>query len=231
MSPHRSLSHVVAAADNFPAHDGLYPAFHPETNERYVPFHLTYSDFSSGLTPVGLLRPEVVEQLVQDREASPEGEVFQIQFSGRSEARAGFNGGDEDEDMVSDLKAECVWFAQPVVDGGKDAMSSVMRATAERWREAGRFPGPLAGEHTSSRKVTVWADGSGWRDERYMIYCDPRSSALRNYDASKPYSNAAFELERAACAIFGLATFGVHMTGEPAVCRGNSQPSADGYSV
>lgn len=30
-------------------------------------------------------------------------------------------------------------------------------------------------------------------------------------------SNRAFDLERAACAIFGMATFGVHMTGTSAI--------------
>lgn len=225
----RSLLHVVKVADNFPAHGGLYPAFHPKTKERYVPFHLTYSDYASGLTPVGLLRPAVIDQLAQDREARIDDGPFQIAFSERSSTRmnkpeAGDNE-DEDEDMVSDVQADCVWFADEVVRGGKDGMSRAMQETAERWRSEGKFEGPLAGTFRSARQVDAklnresrtcrgGADRAGWRNEHYMIYADPQSSALQMYDASKPFSNAAFELERAACAIFGLATFGVHMTGE-----------------
>lgn len=39
---------------------------------------------------------------------------------------------------------------------------------------------------------------SGWRNELYSIY--------------GPGRRAAFSLERSACALFGLATFGVHLT-------------------
>ena len=52
----------------------------------------------------------------------------------------------------------------------------------------------------------------GWRNELYAIYASPQSSALKN-SANKPFGNVAFHLERAACALFGLATFGVHLTG------------------
>ena len=52
----------------------------------------------------------------------------------------------------------------------------------------------------------------GWRNEKYRIYASNQSSALSE-DQSTPRSNWAFALERAACAIFGFATFGVHMTG------------------
>lgn len=54
-------------------------------------------------------------------------------------------------------------------------------------RTTRRFPDPL----------------DGWRDEPYAVYGPG--------DASQP-SAVAFTLERAACALFGLATFGVHMT-------------------
>lgn len=56
----------------------------------------------------------------------------------------------------------------------------------------------------------------GWRDEEYSIYgpttADDSASAL-------PGSNVAFTMERAACALFGLATFGVHCNGQ---CSGPS---------
>lgn len=63
-----------------------------------------------------------------------------------------------------------------------------LNAVAQRWRQAGLFSKPL----------------SGWRDELYAVYgLNPRPGS-RN--------PIAFKLERAACALFGVATFGVHLT-------------------
>jgi len=63
--------------------------------------------------------------------------------------------------------------------------------------------------------MTIMTLGLGWRDELYTVYAQPSSSGLKSVESGKPFSNAAFALERSACAVFGLATFGVHMTGEP----------------
>ncbi|SAM81955.1 uncharacterized protein UBRO_04195 [Ustilago bromivora] len=63
-----------------------------------------------------------------------------------------------------------------------------LNAVAQRWREASIFPDPL----------------DGWRNELYAIYgLNPRPGS-RN--------TIAFKLERSACALFGFATFGVHLT-------------------
>lgn len=48
---------------------------------------------------------------------------------------------------------------------------------------------------------------TGWRDEEYTIYGPATGSSH-----SLPGTNAVFSLERAACALFGLVTFGVHLT-------------------
>lgn len=53
---------------------------------------------------------------------------------------------------------------------------------------------------------------TGWRNELYAIYASPQSRAFKG-SVNKPFGNVAFHLERAACALFGLATFGVHLTG------------------
>uniref|UniRef100_V5E5T9 Nudix hydrolase domain-containing protein n=1 Tax=Kalmanozyma brasiliensis (strain GHG001) TaxID=1365824 RepID=V5E5T9_KALBG len=69
-----------------------------------------------------------------------------------------------------------------------EARTTGLNAVAQRWREARIFPDPL----------------DGWRDELYAIYgLNPRPGT-RN--------PIAFKLERAACALFGFATFGVHLT-------------------
>ncbi|TXT12471.1 uncharacterized protein COLE_02881 [Cutaneotrichosporon oleaginosum] len=90
---------------------------------------------------------------------------------------------------------ECVTFAPDVLAGGRQAMDKAIADTAARWRAAGLFTPALA----------------GWRDELYAIYASPRSAAF----ATPPrggWRNAAFACERAACAVWGFATFGVHMT-------------------
>ena len=61
-----------------------------------------------------------------------------------------------------------------------------------------------------------------------MLYT-PTGSALRQASSSsKPLSNVAFTLERAACALFGLPTFGVHMTGDYRLLD-HRNVRADGY--
>ena len=58
------------------------------------------------------------------------------------------------------------------------------------WRDAGLFA------HVLAPRL--------WRDELYPVYADPF--------APRPGTEAAFVVERAACALFGLVTYGVHMT-------------------
>jgi hypothetical protein len=53
---------------------------------------------------------------------------------------------------------------------------------------------------------------AGWRNELYQIYASPKSSFLASRPLQGAFANKAFTLERAACAIFGFATFGVHLT-------------------
>ncbi|GAA6014451.1 hypothetical protein JCM11491_007058 [Sporobolomyces phaffii] len=65
---------------------------------------------------------------------------------------------------------------------------------ARGWKMSGQFLDQLA----------------GWRNEEYNIYGPgPKFSAEEN---PLPGSNVAFRLERAACSLFGVTTFGVHST-------------------
>lgn len=79
--------------------------------------------------------------------------------------------------------------------------SAAMAAVAAEWRHAGLFRSLL----------------DGWRDERYAIYSSDtfpyRSWQLGAGATAKTGPNPpAFELERAACGLFGLVTFGTHIT-------------------
>ncbi|KAJ7626826.1 nudix hydrolase 20 [Roridomyces roridus] len=79
------------------------------------------------------------------------------------------------------------------------ARSAAMRELCERWSREG-----------------VFADIIGpkkWRGELYAVYRDP--FGVHDYPGDGGQGdglNFAFEMERAACALFGIITYGVHMS-------------------
>ncbi|KAF7358967.1 Thiamine pyrophosphokinase [Mycena sanguinolenta] len=78
--------------------------------------------------------------------------------------------------------------------------TAVMKEMCERWRDTGRFPDII---------------GPGkWRAEMYPVYRDP--FGVHDYSAAgsddEDNLNYAFEMERSACALFGIITYGVHMS-------------------
>ncbi|KZT50785.1 hypothetical protein CALCODRAFT_525823 [Calocera cornea HHB12733] len=68
--------------------------------------------------------------------------------------------------------------------------TEIMKDLCEEWRDGGLFPDEIGG-----RK---------WRNEQYTVYYHP-------YADLRP-ENVAFTMERAACKLFGVVTYGVHMT-------------------
>ncbi|KAF9030305.1 hypothetical protein BDZ89DRAFT_1132420 [Hymenopellis radicata] len=76
--------------------------------------------------------------------------------------------------------------------------SAIMRELCERWRDEELFP-----DVCGPRK---------WRSELYAVWKDPFGGY--EYPSSKDddNSNFAFEMERSACALFGVITYGVHMS-------------------
>ena len=79
-----------------------------------------------------------------------------------------------------------------------------MNDTTTWWRDSGRFPGVI------SPRL--------WRGEWYAIYADP--FGLISLSGGDPLleddvdtnTNYVFAMERAACALFGVVTYGAHMT-------------------
>lgn len=216
MPPQVSLLPFVLAADNFPNSSEPYPTHHPVTKEPYVPFHVSRADYEAALVPVGLIRPEVLRAIadIENGPACP----FELVRP-------------DSKDVV------CVAFAPDVLKGGREAMNKAIADIAARWRSDGLFSACLdgmfcrrtdlfcfvVGSHTQRtfwgrRFSRLYVLTAGWRNELYAIYASPRSSAFATASASNnaraPMGNAAFACERAACAVFGFATFGVHMTGE-----------------
>lgn len=86
--------------------------------------------------------------------------------------------------------------------------SSAMMALCEQWRDAGLFPDIIGPKK--------------WRDELYPVYLNPfglristpnLEAGTRDEDeAAKTCPNYAFAMERSACALFGVVTYGVHMS-------------------
>ena len=81
------------------------------------------------------------------------------------------------------------------------ARSRVMKELCERWRDTGLWP-----EEVGPRK---------WRGELYPVYRNPfgpRDYPRIEGEGDKDELNYAFEMERAASGLFGIVTFGIHMT-------------------
>lgn len=78
--------------------------------------------------------------------------------------------------------------------------TAVLKQLCERWRDTGAFPASIG-----PRK---------WRNEMYPVYRNP--FGVHDYypenDSDEGLGNYAFEMERAACALFGVVTYGIHMT-------------------
>ncbi|ORY74523.1 NUDIX hydrolase domain-like protein [Leucosporidium creatinivorum] len=102
-----------------------------------------------------------------------------------------------------------VGFAEGVNREGREARREQVDRVVRGWKAQGMFKEVLG----------------GWRDEEYDIYGPPAPSpapapapSSTTAESSKansspsPRSNVAFSMERSACALFGVATFGVHMT-------------------
>ncbi|TBU63613.1 nudix hydrolase 20 [Dichomitus squalens] len=153
-----------------------------QSTEPLVPWLL----FPSPTSPaVGLLRPEIVAQLRSENASSPSPSWH---FS--------------DPALEQGTSARgWVSFARGIDTPA--ARSRVMKELCERWRDTGLWP-----DEVGPRK---------WRAELYPVYRDPFGP--RDYpseewvaDGEGDALNYAFEMERAASGLFGIVTYGIHMT-------------------
>lgn len=79
--------------------------------------------------------------------------------------------------------------------------SAAIKELCEKWRDAGVFSGEMG-----PRK---------WRGELYSVYRNPfgpRDGPAEGTDTDIDTHNYAFQMERSACSVFGVVTYGVHMT-------------------
>lgn len=137
-------------------------------------------------TIVGLLRDPIVDQLLTENKRNQGRESWSIEYG-------------------TTHKVSSISFSPHISDD--TTRSTVLKELCERWRDEGLFEDVIG-----PRK---------WRSELYPVYLDPHGphyvldssqSRPQSSNDTPDKSNLAFEIERAAAALFGVVTYGVHMT-------------------
>ncbi|SCV71061.1 BQ2448_3823 [Microbotryum intermedium] len=116
-------------------------------------------------------------------------------------------------------KVYAVGFEDWVNEGGAQLRGEHVDRLVRNWKGAGKFEECLGGGFQgvgccdaclkAGELIFGLVFRPGWRNELYSIYGPKSHGADEN---PLPGSNVAFTMERAACALFGLTTFGVHCT-------------------
>lgn len=195
MAADKSLIDVLNICDNFRPH--LSP-------EHLVPFLL----FQDTRPALGLLRPPVVAALRADnawRAAHGHPLAWEIPDPAPADTLSPSNEGDVSPPYIA--------FTPALARGTPAARTLALAETLERWRAAAN------GDGSSSSAFAGVIGGSRWRAEWYDVYTAP-GGALRLdgrdprtvLEAPRGASGYVFSMERSACALFGVVTYGVHMT-------------------
>ncbi|KJA23895.1 hypothetical protein HYPSUDRAFT_162824 [Hypholoma sublateritium FD-334 SS-4] len=155
-------------------------------SERLVPLYLSESPTSS---VIGLLRPVIVDQLKLENERSLKNgtpEIWSLSLDSSEQTM-----------RRHALPGPSVSFREHLDTPAK--RSAAMKELCERWRDTELFP-----DVCGPKK---------WRAEMYPIYADPFGVHDHPIQAGREDGlNYAFEMERSACALFGVITYGVHMS-------------------
>ncbi|KAF8902550.1 nudix hydrolase 20 [Gymnopilus junonius] len=155
-------------------------------SEILVPLYLSESTESP---LIGLLRPIIVEQLKLENERCQTNGAPQL-WSLRLEPYEYITLRNGAYGPSASLRN---WLDTP------SKRTGAMKELCERWRDAGLFSdvcGPTK-----------------WRSEMYPVYSDP--FGVHDHPLITGHEeglNYAFEMERSACALFGIVTYGVHLS-------------------
>jgi hypothetical protein len=175
---------------------GLYDTAY--SSERLVPFHLSELPQSP---VIGLLRPVIAEQLKLENERSKqlgitETWALRLEASEYTVPTKGPSG-----PSVS-FRA---WLDTP------SKRTAIMKELCERWRDTELFP-----DVCGPKK---------WRAEMYPVYANPFGFHDHPNFGSEDETqlNYAFEMERSACALFGVVTYGVHLSIYEEIVQENGQ--------
>lgn len=190
-----TLSDLVNICDNVHIRRPS-PTPHEFDAELLIPLCLSATPSSP---VIGLLRPILIDQLIKENQTSAQ----------------------LNKPPLWDIRVDPEDLLKPFVhrtDGGTGALTpsvsfqpwldthakrtAAIKELCERWRDTGVFP-----EVCGPKK---------WRSELYPVYKDPfgphdHPSRIPS-DEEVEKSNFAFEMERAACALFGVVTYGVHLS-------------------
>ena len=186
MASNLSFLDVVDICDNVHLgrdESGLYDTAY--NSEKLVPFYLSESPQSP---VIGLLRSVIVEQLKLENERSKElgiTETWALRLEVSEYTTTGHSG------PSVTFRG---WLDTP------SKRTAIMKELCERWRDTELFP-----DVCGPKK---------WRAEMYPVYADPfgfHDHPNHGSDERQPQLNYAFEMERSACALFGVVTYGVHM--------------------
>lgn len=183
--PVLSFLDIINVCDNTRVH---HPSPVPSIYdvELLVPLYLSESPDSP---VIGLLRPVILKQLVLENQRSRELGVQEMWALNVVEATYIPRNNRNLGPSVSFRS----WLDSHV------KRTAAMKELCERWRDTLLF------EDVCGPKK--------WRAELYPIYADPLGIHDHPRDASLGQAlNFAFEMERSVCALFGLITYGVHMS-------------------
>lgn len=218
MSNDPSFLNAVARADNFkplptpPWSDST--GWNQDAHSKFlwspadaplpcVPFHLTREDYETGgIAPLGWIRPRVCDYLRKAH--GPESSTSDSSWLLSPVWQEQGHRTDSNEWSLSYTNGSvlvAVTLHEDLAATDPDTVTKALAGLTKQMKDEGVFSECL----------------DGWRNELYEIYGDPKSSYFttgggRHQPQDVVKGNFAFALERAACAIFGLATFGVHMT-------------------
>ncbi len=174
---------IVGHCDNFRVPQALPPQHSGFRTKELVTWRL---DSKPSSPAIGLLRAPIRQQLLEENMSVPPHEAA-FAFTD-DDGRPGVRFAD--------------WVDTPA------KRTRIMQDLCTKWRDAGLFEGVIGPKK--------------WRNEMYPVYRRPfgkndapsaeelASAAAAGTDADE--GNFAFMMERAACALFGVVTYGVHLT-------------------
>lgn len=174
-----------------------------EQEEQLLPFFIHENDKK----PIGFLRPSIVDALLHDNETvvtkfkmEPCWKVLSYLRSSScttgNDSKCNNNSDSKTDELDQDkiIWGFCIndWLNEE----GKESISEHFDRLTRGWHQSGQFHEEL----------------KGWRGELYAIYGPELLPGQAGFNPL-PGANHVFDMERAACSLFGFATFGVHMTG------------------
>lgn len=174
-----------------------------DADEELIPFFVHEGDKK----PIGFLRPSIVQALLKDNETAINKLKMEpcwkvLSYTPRPASTSTNSRGDNTVEN-NDNEEEVIWaicMNEWLNEEGKEGRSEHFDRLVRGWHQSNQFNEKL----------------KGWREELYAVYGPELSPEDKDFNPL-PGANHVFDIERSASALFGFATFGVHMTGEYSV--------------